>query len=236
MLTEALFFQYSFCPVVEPIDRCITENFMEKAMAKNTKSRGKIVRRLGVNIYGNSKYDRLLKKKPQKPGQERGVRSRSKVSDYGRQLLEKQKLRFSYGLSEKQFFNTFVKAKKLSGLTGDNMMILLERRLDNVVYRLGMATTRAQARQFVSHGHIRLNGKRSNIPSIQVREGDSIEIRDNERNKKLIRECLAHSNQVAPVWLSLDGDSLKGKVERLPYRTDIPTVVNEQMVVEFYSK
>ncbi len=205
-------------------------------MAKNTKSRGKIVRRLGVNIYGNSKYDRLLKKKPQKPGQERGVRSRSKISDYGRQLLEKQKLRFSYGLSEKQFFNTFVKAKKLSGLTGDNMMILLERRLDNVVYRLGMAATRAQARQFVSHGHIRLNGKRSNIPSIQVREGDSIEIRDNESNKKLIRECLAHSNQVTPVWLSLDGDSLKGKVERLPYRTDIPTAVNEQMVVEFYSK
>lgn len=205
-------------------------------MARNTKARGKIVRRLGVNIYGNSKYDRLLKKKPQKPGQEKGYRGRSKVSDFGRQLLEKQKLRFTYGLSEKQFFNTFVKAKRLSGLTGDNMMILLERRLDNVVYRLGMATTRAQARQFVSHGHIKLNGKRSNIPSISVREGDSIEIRDSEGSKKIIRESLAHSNQVIPPWLSIDDDALKGRVERLPYRTDITVEANERMVVEFYSK
>ncbi len=205
-------------------------------MARNTKARGKIVRRLGVNIYGNGKYDRLLKKKPQKPGQERGARSRNKVSDYGRQLLEKQKLRFSYGLSEKQFYNTFVKAKKLSGLTGDNMMILLERRLDNVVYRLGMATTRAQARQFVGHGHIKINGKRSNIPSMVVKEGDTIQVRDNEGSKKIVRESLAHSNQVMPAWLSIDGDALTGRVERLPYRTDIPSVANEQMVVEFYSK
>lgn len=205
-------------------------------MARNTKARGKIVRRLGVNIYGNSKYDRLLKKKPQKPGQEKGYRGRSKVSDYGRQLLEKQKLRFAYGLSEKQFFNTFVKAKHLDGLTGDNMMILLERRLDNVVYRLGMATTRAQARQFVSHGHIRLNGKRSNIPSMVVREGDAVEIRDNEGSRKIIREALAHSHQVMPAWLSIDDDKLKGRVERLPYRTDIPSEANERMVVEFYSK
>jgi small subunit ribosomal protein S4 len=205
-------------------------------MARNTKAKGKIVRRLGVNIYGNAKYDKLLKKKPQKPGQEKGSRSRSKVSDYGRQLLEKQKLRFSYGLSEKQFFNTFVKAKGLSGLTGDNMMILLERRLDNVVYRLGMATTRSQARQMVNHGHIKLNGKRSNIPSMLVREGDEIQVKDKESTKKLVRENLAHSNQVVPAWLTIDGDALKGKIERLPYRTDIPTAANEQMVVEFYSK
>ena len=205
-------------------------------MARNTKARGKIVRRLGVNIYGNGKYDKLLKKKPQKPGQEKGYRGRNKVSDFGRQLLEKQKLRLSYGLSEKQFFNTFLKAKKLRGLTGDNMMILLERRLDNVVYRLGMATTRAQARQFVGHGHVQLNGKRSNVPSMVVREGDSIEIRDAEGSKKIIRECLAHSNQAMPAWLSIDGDVLKGKVERLPYRTEIPGVANERMVVEFYSK
>ncbi len=205
-------------------------------MARNTKARGKIVRRLGVNIYGNPKYDKLLKKKPQGPGKERGARSRGKVSDYGRQLLEKQKLRFSYGLSERQFFRTFLKAKRLKGLTGDNMMILLERRLDNVVYRLGMATSRSQARQFISHGHIRLNGKRSNIPSIQTGESDTIEVLEKEGSKKIIRECLSHSNQVMPVWLSLDDDSLKGKVERLPYRTDITTDINEQMVVEFYSK
>jgi len=205
-------------------------------MARNTEARGKVVRRLGVNIYGNGKYDRLLKKKPQRPGKEKGFRGRNKVSDYGKQLLEKQKLRFTYGISEKQFFNTFVKAKGLSGLTGDNMMILLERRLDNVVYRLGMATTRAQARQFVSHGHIRLNGKRSNVPSMIVREGDSVEVRETEASKKIIREGLAHSNQVMPAWLSIDGDALKGKIERLPYRTDIPSVANEQVVVEFYSK
>ena len=205
-------------------------------MARNTKSRGKIVRRLGVNIYGNPKYDRLLRKKPQKPGQEKGYRPRGKLSDYGLQLLEKQKLRFSYGLSEKQFFNTFLKAKRLKGLTGDNMMVLLERRLDNVVYRLGMATSRQQARQIVSHGHIRLNGKRSNIPSIAVREGDEIIVRDKGSSHKMLRQSLAHSNQNLPVWLTLDGDALKGRVERLPYRTDIESVVNEQTVVEFYSK
>jgi len=205
-------------------------------MARNTKARGKIVRRLGVNIYGNSKYDRLLKKKPQRPGKERDTRDRSKLSDYGRQLFEKQKLRLSYALSERQFFNAFVKAKKLRGLTGDNMMILLERRLDNVVYRLGLATTRAQARQFVSHGHIRLNSRRANVPSMLVQAGDSIKVKESESSKKLLRESLAHSNQVIPDWLSIDGDALVGSIERLPDRADIPSIANEQMVVEFYSK
>lgn len=205
-------------------------------MARNTKARGKIVRRLGVNIYGNSKYDRLLKKKPQKPGKERDFRDRSKLSDYGRQLLEKQKLRLSYALSERQFFNAFVKAKKLRGLTGDNMMILLERRLDNVIYRLGLSTTRAQARQFVSHGHIRLNSRRANVPSMLVRAGDSIQVKESESSKKLLRESLAHSNQVIPDWLSIDGDALVGSIERLPDRADIASIANEQMVVEFYSK
>jgi len=205
-------------------------------MARNTKARGKIVRRLGVNIYGNSKYDRLLKKKPQRPGKERDTRDRSKLSDYGRQLFEKQKLRLSYALSERQFFNAFVKAKKLRGLTGDNMMILLERRLDNVVYRLGLATTRAQARQFVSHGHIRLNSRRANVPSMLVQAGDSIKVKESESSKKLLRESLAHSNQVIPDWLSIDGDALVGSIERLPDRVDIPSIANEQMVVEFYSK
>jgi len=205
-------------------------------MARNTKARGKTVRRLGVNIYGNSKYDRLLKKKPQRPGKEREFRDRSKLSDYGRQLIEKQKLRLTYALSERQFFNTFVKAKKLRGLTGDNMMILLERRLDNVVYRLGLATTRAQARQFVSHGHIRLNNKRVNVPSMVVRVGDSVQVKESESSRKLLRESLAHSNQIMPNWLSMDGDALTGSVERLPYMTDIQSIANERMVVEFYSK
>ena len=205
-------------------------------MARSEKARGKVVRRLGVNIYGNVKYDRLLKKKPQGPGQERGKRSRNKVSNYGQQLLEKQKIRYSYGLSEKQFYNTFLKAKKLSGLTGDNMLILLERRLDNVVYRLGMANTRAQARQMVGHGHVKLNGKRSDIPSMIVSEGDVIKIKDCDGSKKLVRDNLTKSGQPVPVWLTIVEDDLVGKIERLPYRTDIVTIANEQAVVEFYSK
>jgi small subunit ribosomal protein S4 len=116
------------------------------------------------------------------------------------------------------------------------MMILLERRLDNVVYRLGMANSRVQARQFVSHGHIRLNGKRSNVPSMIVKEGDEILIKDSDASKKMIRECLSKSNQQVPTWISMAEDDLKGKIERLPYRTDIQTVANDQAVVEFYSK
>ncbi len=205
-------------------------------MARNSKAKGKIVRRLGVNIYGNSKYDRLLKKKPHGPGIEKGKRIRKKESDFGRQLTEKQKIRFAYGLSEKQFYNLFVKAKKLSGLTGDNMMILLERRLDNVIYRLGMANTRVQARQMVSHGHVCVNGRRCNIPSRTLREGDEITIKDSEKSKKLVRECLAKNGQPVPVWLTLSEDNLNGRIERSPYRTDIASVANEQMVVEFYSR
>lgn len=205
-------------------------------MARNTKAKGKIVRRLGVNIYGNHKYDKLLKKKPHGPGIEKGKRVRKKESDYGKQLAEKQKIRFAYGVSERQFYNVFVHAKRLKGLTGDNMMILLERRLDNVVYRLGMAQSRAQARQFVSHGHIRLNGKRSNIPSMVVREGDEILVRDNDATKKLLRECVSKNDRTIPSWLSFSEDALKGRVERLPFRVDIDSVANEQMVVEFYSK
>ena len=166
----------------------------------------------------------------------KGKRIRKKESDYGKQLVEKQKIRFAYGLSEKQFFNIFVKSKKIEGLTGDNMMILLERRLDNVVYRLGMAQSRAQARQFVSHGHIRLNGNRSNIPSIVVREGDEILVKDNDATKKVLRECVSKNNRNIPSWLSFSEDALKGRIERIPFRVDIESVANEQMVVEYYSK
>lgn len=205
-------------------------------MARNSKAKGKIVRRLGINIFANTKYDRLLKRKPQGPGQERGKRKSGKMSGYAVQLLEKQKLRYAYGLSEKQFYNTFLKAKSKPGLTGDNFLIDLERRLDNVVYRLGLANTRLQARQFVSHGHIRLNGKRSNVPSMTVREGDVIMVRGTEATKKMIRECLSKHNEQVPSWLTLSADDLQGKVDRMPYRTDIPTIANETAVVEFYSK
>lgn len=206
-------------------------------MAKNSCARGKIVRRLGVNIYGNSKYDKLLRKKPNAPGIERGRKMRGKVSDYARQLIEKQKIRFAYGLSEKQFFNTFVAAKHMEGLTGDNLIILLEKRLDNVVYRLGLAPTRSAARQFVSHGHIYLNGRRVNIASARVRKDDVVEVKpNNERSQNLARLSLAKNQSAAPGWLSFEADALKAKVERDPTRKEIQISGNEQMVVEFYSK
>ncbi len=205
-------------------------------MARNSKAKGKIVRRLGVNIYGNSKFDKLLKKKPQGPGKERGARSRNKVSDFGKQQNEKQKIRFAYGMSEKQFYNSFLKAKKMPGLTGDNMMIMLERRLDNVIYRLGMAQTRSQARQLVNHGHVVFNGRKLNVPSAIVRAGDVIGIKQNDTSVKMVRENISKSGRPVPAWLSIEADNLKAKIERIPFRTDIDTIANEQVVVEFYSK
>ena len=205
-------------------------------MARNQTPKGKIVRRFGVNIYGNMKFDRLLQRKPHGPGVDKGRRRRNKVSDYGIQLMEKQKIRFAYGISERQFFNLFLLAKRKRGLTGDNLMVLLESRLDNVLYRLGMALSRAQARQFVNHGHIRLNGGRSNIPSMRVKEGDTIEIKSADASTKIIRQCLSRSQRHVPIWLTIAEDDLKGTVVRLPYRDDIETIANEQAVVEFYSK
>jgi len=205
-------------------------------MALNTKAKGKIVRRLGVNIFGNPKYDKLLSRKPHGPGQAKGVKRRRKESEYGLQLKEKQKLRFAYGLNERQFLNTFKKAKKQAGQTGTNFMVMLEQRLDNVVYRLGFSATRSQARQLVSHGHVRVNGSRVTIPSYMISEGDTVEIHSGKSMAQLVREKMAASGAPVPVWLNLDQDELKGKVVRLPFRDDIPSVANDQMVVEYYSR
>jgi small subunit ribosomal protein S4 len=206
-------------------------------MAKNSTARGKIVRRLGVNIYGHSKYDKLLKKKPQGPGLERGRKSRGKQSEYAKQLIEKQKIRFAYGISERQFKNTFEEAKRLDGLSGDNLIILLEKRLDNVIYRLGLAPTRAAARQFVSHGHIYVNNRRVNIPSFQVVVNSEITVKpNNDRSKNLARNNLAKNQHALAAWLTIDADALKAKVEREPVRSDIQLIGNEQLVVEFYSR
>lgn len=205
-------------------------------MARNTKAKGKIVRRLQVNVFGNVKYDKLLKKKPHGPGVEKGKRVRKNVSDFGKQLLEKQKIRFAYGISEKQFRNVFYKAKTLKGITGTNMLILLERRLDNIVFRLGMGMSRSQARQFVSHGHVYVNGRRVNIPSYLVRPGDEISLKPESKVAKVVRENIAKSQNQSGSWMSLAADDLKGKIERLPEREEIPTVGNEQLVVEYYAK
>lgn len=204
-------------------------------MARLTKAKGKIVRRLGTNIFGNPKYDRLLKKKPQGPGEPK--KGRIRQTEYGRQLVEKQKLKHAYGLSEKQFRNLFYKAKHMKGVTGDNMLITLERRLDNVVYRLGMATSRSQARQLVSHGHILLNDRRMSIPSSVVRAGDKITVKERKGTKDLVRRLLAdNSGRPVPPWLEMSRDEMIGSVQALPTRDVIPTIAEEQLIIEFYSK
>ena len=204
-------------------------------MSRNLAPKGKIVRRLGVNIYGNPKYDRLLERKPTPPGEIK--KRRPRLSEYGKQLVEKQKIRFAYGLTERQFRIVFAKAKKMKGVTGDNMMSLLERRLDNVVYRLGMASTRTQARQVVNHGHILVNGKKLNIPSAIVNENDEVSVRKKDNSKKLVEEHISSSiSREVPEWLSLSKVDMTGKMNRIPDRGDIVSIGDEQLVVEFYSK
>jgi len=204
-------------------------------MARQETAKGKVVRRFGVNIYGNEKYDRLLKRKPKPPGEPK--KGRIRQTEYGRQLFEKQKLKWAYGLSERQFSNLFYRAKVMKGVTGHNMLILLECRLDNVVYRLGMAGSRSQARQLVSHGHILHNGRKVTIPSALVRAGDEVQARERKATQDLVRRLVAdNSSRPVPPWLSISKDELKGVVSIIPTRDLIPTIAEEQLIVEFYSK
>ncbi len=205
-------------------------------MARNSsrKAKGKIVRRLGVNIFGNPKYERLLEKRPNPPGMH--TRRRGRLSDYGTQLVEKQKLRFHYGLAERQFRTVFAKAKTMTGITGDNMLILLERRLDNVAYRMGMAATRSQARQLVRHGHLALNGRKASTPSQLVSVGDKISVKGRKSSQTMVGEALEANHRDVPTWLAVDAKAAEGVVIRFPERSEIPTVADEQLIVEFYSK
>lgn len=203
---------------------------------RKTKAKGKLVRTYGINIFEQPKYDKLLKKKPHAPGMHGAKKKRTKGTEYGKQLVEKQKLKFCYGLSEKQFRNIFEKAKPLPGITGDNMLQLLERRLDNVVFRMGICTTRAMARQFVGHGHVTVNGRPVNIPSVTLRPGDVVQVKDREASKKLARESLAKAVRAKAAWIDMVEDSLSATINHVPRREEIPTVANEQMVVELYAK
>lgn len=205
-------------------------------MSRNTNRKnapkGKMVRRFGVNVFGNGKYDRLLAKKSAAAG--KGARP-AKLSIYGQQLLEKQKIRFAYGVSERQLRTIYARAKKRSGVTGHNMLVLLETRLDNVVYRLGLCSTRPQARQLVCHGHFVVNDRKVDIPSALVKPGDVISVAEKSRDMKILRENAEVAAAVSkPAWLSLNG--MTGKVERLPERQEIPTIADEQIVVEYYAK
>lgn len=160
-----------------------------------------------------------------------------KMSEYGMQLKEKQKAKFIYGILEKQFRAYYDKAKKMSGITGENLLVLLERRLDNVVFRLGLAQTRRQARQLVSHGHIIVNGKRLDIPSALVKVGDVVSIKENSRSNEFFKGVAESFDSLStPAWLTVDASSLSGTVTRFPNRDEIDIPVEEQMIIELYSR
>ncbi|MDY0323570.1 MAG: 30S ribosomal protein S4, partial [Candidatus Carbobacillus sp.] len=191
----------------------------------------KISRRLGISLSGTGKE---LAKRPYAPGQH-GPTQRRKLSEYGLQLQEKQKLRFMYGLSERQFANLFNEAQRMKGTTGENFMILLEQRLDNLVYRLGWARTRRGARQLVNHGHVTVNGKRVDIPSYRVQPGDTIGLVEKSKNLVSIKEALSVRSYL-PEYLSYDEEKMEGVLTRLPERSELPAEIQESLVVEFYSR
>ena len=194
--------------------------------------KSKIVRKFGEAIYG---ADRSLEKKNYPPGQHGLMRKRKKVSEYGTQLLEKQKAKAIYGVQEKQFRRTFEEAARIGGITGENLLQILECRLDNVVYRLGIAPTRAAARQLVSHRHITVNGAVVNIPSYQLRVGDVVGVREKSKSLEVILDSVTGShNRYA--WLEWDGSQMSGKFLQKPERADIPENIKEQLIVELYSK
>jgi small subunit ribosomal protein S4 len=202
-------------------------------MARYTGPRLRISRRFGVPIFGASKY---LERKNYGPGMH-GPKSRRKHTDYALGLIEKQKLRYFYGLMEKQFRGVYEKALSRRGVTGETMLQILETRLDNVVYHLGFGSTRSAARQMVCHGHIRVNGRKVNIPSYSLKVNDVIETKDTNVSKQMATKGMEIStSRSIPDWISLDRTGLKGTVLRLPARDDIQPIANEQAVVEFYSR
>ncbi len=208
-------------------------------MARYTESVCRLCRREGAKLFlkGTRCYTKKcsFERRPTPPGQH-GVRRR-KVGDFGLQLREKQKIRRVYGVLERQFRNYFREAQTHQGVTGEWLLRSLELRLDNVVYRMGLASSRAQARQLVGHGHLAVNGRPTNIPSYQLKPGDKIEVRESRRSRepfKVVKETL-RSHQ-APEWLTVDAASLSGTVSASPSRDQMPLDLNEQLVVEFYSR
>ena len=202
-------------------------------MARYTGPKTRINRRFSEAIYEPNK---AFERKPYPPGIH-GPRLRRRASEYSVGLNEKQKLRYTYGLTEKQFRNTFDRAKSIRGVTGTNFLELLELRLDSVIYKLGLAKTRRAARQFVCHGHITVNGQTVDIPSFQVSVGDVVEVRDRTSAKQLATRCLDETQyRVVPAWLLLDRDALRAEVSRTPTPEELETNINLQIIVEFYSR
>ncbi|MBX3732997.1 MAG: 30S ribosomal protein S4 [Verrucomicrobiae bacterium] len=202
-------------------------------MARYTGPRTRISRRFGVEIFGASKY---LERRNFPPGVH-GPKSRRKFSDYAIGLAEKQKLRYYYGLLERQFRSVYARALRMRGVTGEKMLQILETRLDSVVYQAGFGLTRAQARQFISHGHVRVNGRKVAVPSFAVKVNDVVEVRDHAVSRQQASKALeASTSRVVPDWLALEKDHLRVRLLRVPSRDEIKPIANEQAVVEFYSR
>ena len=203
-------------------------------MGRYTGSRSKIARRFGEPVFANAKTSKAIEKRPNRPGQHGGKRVR-KLSEYGEQLKEKQKARFIYGMMEKQFRLFFERARAMQGITGENLLRLCEMRLDNVVFRLGIAPTRAAARQLVTHRHVTVNGKVCGIPSYIVRVGETISLREKSQKLLAVEQSLKQS-KVSVAWLTFDHATMQGSLQSVPNRDEIPENIDVQAIVELYSR
>ncbi|MBZ9628202.1 30S ribosomal protein S4 [Psychroflexus sp. CAK57W] len=201
-------------------------------MARYTGPKTKIARKFGESIFGD---DKSFEKRNYPPGQHGNNRRRGKKSEYAVQLMEKQKAKYTYGILEKQFRNMFNKANKSSGITGEILLQLCESRLDNVAFRLGIAPSRSAARQLVSHKHVTVNGEILNIPSYQVRPNDVVGIREKSKSLNVIQESLSNSKSVHE-WMTWNSEKMEGTFVAIPERSQIPEKINEQFIVELYSK
>ena len=202
-------------------------------MARYTGPKSRIARKFGEPVFGPDKH---LDRKNFPPGQHGANKKRKKTSEYGIQLREKQKAKYTYGILERQFRNTFEKASRKKGVTGEVLLQMLEARLDNTVYRLGIAPTRASARQLVSHRHITVNGDVINVPSYQLKPGDIIGVREKSKSLETIVGSLTGRNYSKLPWLEWDDTQMAGKFMSVPERSDIPENIKEQLIVELYSK
>ena len=200
-------------------------------MARYNGPSTKIARKFGEPVFGEDKY---FEKRNYPSGQHGLARKRKKVSEYGTQLKEKQKVKYTYGVLERQFRNIYKKASRMKGQKGENLLILLESRLDNLVYRMGVAPTRAAARQLVSHCHITVNGEVCNIPSSIVKPGDVIAVRERSKSLEVITNAVGAARKYS--WIEFDAKNLSGKYLNVPVREEIPENINEQLIVELYSK
>src|SRR3989344_5626174 len=209
---------------------------LRDSILKYTGPKARSCRRQGMNLYGADKYDKILQRKPYPPGKSPRARL-GRLSEYAKQLKDKQRARDVYGLSEKQFFRTYKDATIMQGQTGDNMKQLLEQRLDNVLFRAGLARTRMEARQIAAHGHVLINGIRVTIPSYRLRPGQVITLRDRSKRSPLFAEILeSHEKVIPPSWMKIDPKEVRIDILSLPVADDAEQIVDVRQVVEFYSR